>query len=1031
MRASTTHRPLAALWSIYDSTLANAELDDEVDKRYFDFLVNFSRSEFRGRPLLETFRSLLREQNIILREQDVILEAADSPQAQEVENQIADADRQGVLSGEDEDEWRRPTRRVSFTSLYDTTREVERQLEPRSASRASVSKLDIDRSALPILDESRIWTREQLESPIRSRWDVTEPTPNKRTKAHNTGLRGSNAKKSPESDFAPARNALFHENDLAESSLDESSPISSEADYQPDPSSPPLHAPDLLYRPTKTKLIRYADVFNENREAALLRRILGWWSKKALDLVKVLYYWEYRAVEVDRKAILGEALSAWRALHQKKAQEAKTERLFEHLSKRADFARDLYLVGRVLSHWLVTAAKRVEETHVARRHLLRIKYFNAWRDITVIQELKAQRLGVKRPFKLLVRKYAIVLESQAKALNTYHHNLTRIVFYRWFWALCYARAPQYRDRHLKKDALTCWSQRLITHDQQQRDAACSYQQRAMRKALSAWAQKTRIDLGGNHQADGFKRSHLVYDTFKKWLLQAKLTPLAKQINRMQDWRVAREFFTIWHLRARMCIKANTVDHLRLKQNAWTAWNDELRVKTLTSQTNDRLRSQALYQWVLAQRAVLLRRACDRRISKDAMQRLTFGFRNSRRQWNRQEAQVADRQQQALFRSTFECWKLQMNMQRERENMAVDFSAHRSQQKWFHGMRHISAHIRQMEAQAGHAVFYFLTTKAIRRWRLATAESQKRRRQDAYARMRRQVKINLARRLLWTWRSRLVCLQDLDRMAHNAQRTRLLGILSRKFNTWRSQTLFISQMNLRATEKKSTGLRALSLQSWSEKLQSTLRLEDQAVQLHGLRMSAVCSALIRRMSLRAFEIHRREANADAMRDRHWAKHVRNILRHWAERVAGEITSDDSPTARRARQLQPEDEVMQSQIHEDGPLEPHEAEEWTASEDDLDAGDRVLHLPSKTQPLAVQTVTPGYLSTPSKRVARARALANISTTPGTPSRTPFAARVRAEMLRTRETQTAPPKSRRDSAGRSNLGQHVSFSNEARQK
>ncbi|KAL9619533.1 MAG: hypothetical protein Q9160_005896 [Pyrenula sp. 1 TL-2023] len=1026
-RSAITKRPLAALWNIYDSTPAISEHGDDLDKRFFDFLVNFSLPEYRGRPLLETFRTLLRAQDIILKD-------TEGPQAQEEQKLPPHYDGHEGSLVEAEDEWRRPTRRVSFTSLYDTTKEIERQLDPRPPSRASVSKLDIDRFTLPQPNQSRKWTRRQLKDPgsllgatadsftddQQDPWNLQASSNRPRTSALNNRRYGH-------------RRTLASNSPSETLSYDSSTAISA-ASQGSDPSCIPNYPPELLYRPTKTKLVRYADVFIAHREAATRRLVLDKWNRKAIDIIGERYYWESRAAEIDRKALLGQALSAWRTIHRERARLAKVERFYDHLSSRADFARDLYLMGRAFSHWLVSAANRVAETHVARRHLLRLKYFNAWHEITVAQELKAQRLGMKRAFNPLIRRYALLLDTQAHALTIYHRNLTKVVFYRWFHTLCEKNAPKYRDRHLKKDALLYWIQKLRAHREYEVNASTKYQRRVIVKVFSIWAQKTRIDLGGNHQADGFNRDHLTRGVLEKWHLEARLNPIANQVNRMQDWRVARTFFNTWLQRARPIIRADNVNELRVQQNAWTAWNDRLRIHTVQLQINARIRMQALYQWVLAERAILMRRSYDRRIMKNTLQQALSHFRERKNAWNQQEALATMKRRQVVQRSLLSRWEAFLDQQRHRESVATETYRHRVQQKYIQRMRDSLADVRYLRAKAQHGRFYFLTMRIIRRWRSATVDSQKKRRQDAYARMRRLIKVNMASRSFAAWSQQLRRVQSLDQIALPLQQTRSTDVLLQHFRAWRSRELLISQMYEHGAQKSDSELQTRYLRSWREKAKRYSRLEDQAAQFQRAHTTIVCSVLLRRISLRALMIHQRDANADAtadaIRDRHWNRHLHSIFRHWADRAAMAVLQDDSPTAGRARNLapDPESEIYASRLFDTQPSDTRRIEDLTAFDEFSRLGDSFPLLPS-----ALHTVTPRYLSTPSKRAARARALANLSTTPGTPTRTPFAARIRAEALEARELQTPPPKAKatREGVGKSNLGQHVSSSDDTTQE
>ena len=137
-------------------------------------------------------------------------------------------------------------------------------------------------------------------------------------------------------------------------------------------------------------------------------------------------------------------------------------------------------------------------------------------------------------------------------------------------------------------------------------------------------------------------------------------------------------------------------------------------------------------------------------------------------------------------------------------------------------------------------------------------------------------------------------------------------------------------------------------------------------------------------MKAFEIKRRQKDADAMRERHWAKHLRHILRHWSlkSKDVTLITQKPSPLS---TEQEPTDagygtgtgtvtatgSTAENPWNQFGPGTAlsgamQRAEEWSAFDQDLLEG----------------STTPGYLNTPSKRAARVRALANVTNTPSTP-------------------------------------------------
>ncbi|KAL9060741.1 MAG: hypothetical protein Q9162_000445 [Coniocarpon cinnabarinum] len=103
----------------------------------------------------------------------------------------------------------------------------------------------------------------------------------------------------------------------------------------------------------------------------------------------------HRKVEVATKqageTLRKTALDQWRDQFLARRREKEMHGFFEILENRAGRARDLYLLTRSFSHWAQLASDEILRTSAARRHILRTRFFNAWRDITAVNEFKHSR----------------------------------------------------------------------------------------------------------------------------------------------------------------------------------------------------------------------------------------------------------------------------------------------------------------------------------------------------------------------------------------------------------------------------------------------------------------------------------------------------------------------------------------------------------------------------------------------------------------------------------------------------------------
>ena len=363
-------------------------------------------------------------------------------------------------------------------------------------------------------------------------------------------------------------------------------------------------------------------------------------------------------------------------------------------------------------------------------------------------------------------------------------------------------------------------------------------------------------------------------------------------------------------------------------------------------------------------------------------------------------------------------------------MAIAFYMPKVQQDTLVTWRNRHTEVQKIEAWAKDARFYFVMMKVLKQWRIATAEAKKQRTNEAYKKVRRQVKMNIARKVLSQWRSRV------DRInAIEEQNTRMLqgkdnDLFRNIVSYWRDRTVQVQQALLDATARHDGQLLGQSLNAWIDASRQARNLDIRADQFYRIRLSDLCSVNLRRISMKAFGIKRRQQDADAMRERHYNKHVRNIFRHWAAQTR-EVTyqalmQEPSPSVEQeltdAGYATASGTASQNDPpgHVGGRLgATQRAEDWTAFDADmLDNEDWLPPLDEPPQAASTPVATPGYLNTPSKRAARAKAMAQLSTTPKT---TPFAARLRAGMANTPYTG-AISAARRDAIGRSALGSNV---------
>lgn len=764
--------------------------------------------------------------------------------------------------------------------------------------------------------------------------------------------------------------------------------------------------PEFLYRPQLSDLLRDASTFNMYRQRAICRRILTQWLKRAFQARQTRQNMEAVAVNRDRITLFRQAFDPWRGTIQQKRHTARTQRFFRHMEERAGRARDLYLMTKAFTHWAQLTSEEVARTSAARRHVLSVKYFNAWREITAVNELKAQRFALQKPLKTWRKKVQDSRAAEIHAIAVHKNNLRHVSYWHWFWCLCDRRAPEWHDYHLKRRSLLYWLRQFRTNRERDHEIAVQKRHAALASALQVWSQRSKSIAAAAVEAETSQLPKALRKTFDEWRIQSRLAPAASQVSDRVNKRVLRGALSQWVTKARTINQAVEVDRLRIQRNSWTGWNDTLRCLALRARIDERLKMETLYKWIVMERFQLMRRIRDQRIKREVFSRFVTNTRGTYTRLLFHADMHEDHRSGDLVRSKFAFWRDRLLLQREREYAAFEFYAPRLAEESLAVWRSKHQQVVKMEGWARDARFYFLAKSSMNRWHQATVQSAKRRRQEAYAKIRRKVKINLASKALNAWTAKTRIITGMERQAGEVDRNKLLQLVSELFTRWQNQTARRIQECRDADVYYFRQVAFDQLMQLSETYVIHREMEDQADQVYHSHILRQAAASLRKLSLRVFQMRSTVETADAMRERSLRKHSRSMFRHWVETARLKLEARDSP----GPTLTPAFSTLGNIDGAGSTLFDPWYQEQAESPFKFSDLTTTSQEPVSASPLA----TPNYMTSPSKRAARARALAQMSTTPATPLHTPFASRLlRAEASAARTASSRRPRTGRRSS------------------
>ncbi|KAI9842430.1 MAG: hypothetical protein M1837_007175 [Sclerophora amabilis] len=1001
--------PFRALFSAYDTVLKQHGLEPDHDAVYFRFLLRLGGVREVG-SLYDKFESLLEELGIRI-------EFGENDNDNEVENVSGEGAEASPAPGFQEPPQlpitpQSRSRRASFSSFYEGADEATHISSRRARSQSPVSRTwDRLSAQLEGRPSTRVSTRAterthsaagvrypKLSDVVRGRLTTREFARNlqryQRKSRSISGQRNAAIVQAPE--FAA-------DDDDDEDGMSHFSPVNStgisrqvERDSHRDGGSPEdrlyrsQHGlpPELLFHPSESQMSLDAETFYFHHIRSVARDCVSQWHSRASHVRPYHQNLQNIAISHDRSILLSQAFDTWRVSFYHKRQEAETNRFFAHLESRADKARNLYLLTKAFTHWAQCASDEVQRTSTARRHILRTKYFHAWREITAVNELKVRRFGLSKFLTQWIRRHRNVLKQRSTAIVVHQENLVKRIYWAWFWRFCEQRAPEWWAERIKMKTFSRWVEGFTERRARESWIEDVRKQKMLRICWRTWSDRTRQALSRQHEVHLLRGATLIENNWASWKKQTKLAPIARRLSTAVDWRIAYEVMSTWVVRTRMEQQSAKVNRQRIIRNAWTCWNDRLRWQTVAHRIDERLVLQSLYKWLLAERRVLLQRHLDQQLERRTLSTFMTRLSEKREQLSRCEEIVQSMKKKRTAKSVLARWGLQLELHRQRNQLANEVYTPRLAQKTLHSWIARSQSARALDRNAKDAEYYLVTTKILRKWQISVADSKREKRRNAYAQMRRKIKMNVARRVLTTWRARNAHCSEMGSHAEKSHQNHLLVVGLGYFDSWRARAAEVLELVAQAMAVRESNLLRHHVGVWRMQLQRQRdfdALSTYHAELHVLNQAAM---LLRKLGMLAFQHSNHDRSAINLRTRNEKKHFRNVFRHWHERTAQSrgqkpaTFSSALPSGRKSRRA--EDQLPE------GGTTAFAAEDWTAFDDGFDVADWVPSVDASSS----ATPLPGYLSTPSKRAVRAKALVKLSsTTPRTPSIRPFQQRLRS--------------------------------------
>ena len=993
--------PFRAIFAAYERILPENGLDPNHDQIYLRFLFRLGDRRTEGQSLYQSFEALLEELGFeiqIVADEDGALDITtniDTLAGQRGVNALVRSPGKPLKN----------SRRASLDSGLGTYDPISEAAPVRPTSRASMSRLDVSqRFIMDTRPSTRATTRktektDNFLSPLRitterSRGDrlTAEAFPSslRNTAERRHFLSGEEGRRDlasaiTEHTMVASASPPRRHSDLVNPPSDGS--MTSPTNYlilSPGPAYS-LRQRERLYNPSRTQMLRDAETFHHYRIRSVARQIVDKWCYAALEANDHHKHLERLAAARDAEILLRQAFENWRARLHAKKQAAEVERYFKLQERKVQRSRNLMLMDKAFSHWSQCVSEERSRTKNARQHVLALKYLRAWRDITVKNQGTIRQQVIRKFFNRWKQGCIQRLTENLRADFIRRESLCRNAYWSWFWAFCERRAPEWRASRLKAKYFSLLIAIASKRERQIQYATMHSAILHRARVLSQWIPKARVALDNQEKALLLNDRNQTLHTLRIWRRNQQYAAPQRQISNMVDWRVAGATFAIFATRFQCEQQAAAINRLRIVRNAWTAWNDRLRWHTIAHRIDDRYCLEALYRWVIAARCLLLQRLREERLKQHGLRKLHSVYASNISLRARSAQIIEDTRRRRHMRSCLATWHARLDSLRNDEWMALEFSSPKILQNAVHLWMQRARDIAQTGSWINDAQFYLVGKKMVKRWRAATAEAKRQKRKSAYIQIRRMVKMNLAASVLRRWLNLLSHHESLEQDADDADRNRLINFGTTLFDLWKSKTEMRRNQDIQATWHYSTRLIERFLYTWIEGCEEQTRLEQIAEFNYDMRVKEIASSCLNKLRLKIIKSKGQQAIAENLGIRYEKRRLHNLLRRWQDKQLHKLEPKHAQkrvqttpyTARTRSGTAPRSTTIER------------AEEWT----EFDIGDWVPALEAQA------SSTPGYLSTPSKRAARARALFSDSTTP---AGTPFEQRLRPYKFLTPRSQ-----------------------------
>lgn len=501
-----------------------------------------------------------------------------------------------------------------------------------------------------------------------------------------------------------------------------------------------------------------ATQLDENRLAFFGIRLFEEWNELAME-AETREREENLACASGPHGKIEALLTQWKAFMEWKITAEEEASRKDTYNRRCDRlaarARQIYIMTTTLALWRHHAGDRAERTAVARRHILRLRHFDSWKDLALSEERAVRVFAQSLYFPRWVDRHQALARGDDVASEAHRKNLLSKAFATWRFGAFEQSVLLRRRQNLTESTFEHWLQAMSSAEKVYARVQGHCQGRILAKVSQEWrAQASRLEYQDTCTWPRFREATLS-SAFHLWAS----SPLPKQ--------VTDDLHTV-----------NTL------ANVFSAWHLESQVETFQRQRDHRLVSETFASWMTFQRLADFHSQRGRTLKETAFQLLLLRSGELETQGNRGSmVQAARRVSHASVASLFQTWSSAAANVTATANTADDGICGVMRMAHLNSWHGAVLHSAELERWAQRGYSFLVIQGNFDSWKQWARRERERKLRAAYTRAKHGTNLRLVLGCLRTWKNSCGSNSVLQDAAEGGCHSHDRGLLHTAMDRW--------------------------------------------------------------------------------------------------------------------------------------------------------------------------------------------------------------------------------------------------------